>query len=44
MKKIEENKVVIVNRDDYNGVELLCVIEFLEWLGYDVILKGGVYE
>lgn len=43
MKK-ENKKIVFVNEWEMNGVELLGVIEFLVWLGYEVVVKGGVDE
>lgn len=41
MKKIKKNNVVVLKGDDYNGVELLNVIDWLNELGYDVVVKGG---
>ena len=41
MKKQKEKEVRVIESKYYSGVELSRVIDFLEWLGYKVIVKGG---
>lgn len=41
MKK-KNKKIVIVNEWEFNGVDLLNIIEWLVWLGFEVSVKGAL--